>query len=122
VVEATPARRAIVRCEGVVARANHYESAAIVAAAKQAAEGTVETNSFARSARAARLLRHDRGIAAPAVERILRDRHGGPRMAICQGRPGGMTIDAFYCLPRTRELWLARGVPSRHAFLAYPCG
>ncbi len=122
VIEGMPHRIEAIPCEDVVSRANHYEGAAAKARTGQT-PSQLKTSTRFRGPRMARLVRRFRGtLDARRVEACLRDRFGGRGKSICQGGFGKQrtqTLDAFYCLPLQREFWIARGLPTRHAFRQY---
>jgi predicted choloylglycine hydrolase len=117
VVEGSPHKTIVVRCEDTIGRANHYECPAMVRRSKQALPPIKESNTLRRARRLKALLKTHRGrIGRKHVEAMLSDENEKKGMTICQTGPHGITIDSFYCLPAKREMWLARGVPSRHEF------
>jgi hypothetical protein len=125
VVEAVPGRSVFIPCRDVLARANHLEDPDLVRRSGQVVpSSTPKHNSLARGTRVHQLAETLNGrMDAKAVETILRDCDGKPGLTICQSCGGGtpyMTIDSFYCLPAKRELWIARGVPSRHRYERAP--
>lgn len=121
VVEGLPRRIEVIRCEDVISRANHYETARMVRLSRQDfSVGPRHFNSPDRGARMAALARRHAGaITRQHIEAFLRDRHGAPGRRICS-MPGAtsrwIAVDSFYCLPHKRELWIARGRQDRHAF------
>ena len=109
-----------VRCVDVITRANHYETDRIAELARQDLEADPKANTRYRGPRMAALARRHRGhINRALVEKLLCDRGVGIGKDICQVTCAGrqiMTIDSFYCVPRQREFWIARGVQSRHEY------
>jgi hypothetical protein len=125
VVEAVAGRVEVVACDGAIGRANHLQSDALVTlSAQRVPRATARgNNSGARGARIAKLLaQHEGRIDRKAVEAMLRDENAPCGLTICQTRSGGcqwMTVDSFYCLPAKRELWIARGLQTRHEYVKH---
>jgi hypothetical protein len=125
VVEGWPRRFEAVQCDdGVIVRANHYACAPAVAATRmKIRRNQPNQNTHHREARMATLARRFSGrIDAARVEAFLSDQGVGDGKNICQVPRGPrrcLTLDSLYCLPRRRELWIARGLPTRHAFAKY---
>jgi hypothetical protein len=124
VVEGMPGCIRPMRCADVVSRANHYEHPQLIRRSRQRLpRATLAFNSAARGRRAADLVGRARGrIDRKAVEAMLRDQRDRPGLTICQDAVPGFdwtTIDSFYCLPAQRAFWIARGIPSRHAYVRY---
>jgi hypothetical protein len=121
VVEGLPRRIEVTRCEDVISRANHYETARMVRLSGQDfTKGPRHFNSPDRAARMAALARRHAGaITRHHIEAFLRDRRGAPGRRICSlpsPTARWIAVDSFYCLPDRRELWIARGRQDRHAF------
>jgi hypothetical protein len=123
VIEGLPGRFEAVRCEDVIARANHYECAATARRAKQDINCNPNANTQFRGPRMAALAQRYRGrIDRHIMERCLCDEGVGDGKNICQRPKGvrrGITIDSFYCLPARREFWISRGVQARHEYQRY---
>jgi hypothetical protein len=125
VVEGLPRRFEAVRCEDVISRANHYQSARICRLSRQPTDPPPNpgTNTWFRGRRMSKLAQRYRGrFDRHLVEKCLCDEFGGMGKSICQ-RPGhgrrSLSIDSFYCLPVQRQFWIARGVPSSHEYRCY---
>ncbi len=121
VVEAVPSRIHCVECPDATGRANHLESPELIRlSGQQVPVSTPMNNTAARGQRIHELVSKYYGrIDRPAVEAMLGDSAGRPGHTICRNRVKGdpcMTIDSFYLLPAKRQLWIARGLPSRHKF------
>jgi hypothetical protein len=121
VVEGCPGAVEAVRAEDSITRANHYETVRIARKAKQALDqAPAGFNSAPRAKRMAELARRYAGrIDRARVEACLRDQSGTPGNRICEEtciQAGWVPVDSLYCLPVQRELWIARGVQSRHAY------
>jgi hypothetical protein len=121
VVEGIPGRTATEPCCEVIGRSNHLEIPALCELSRQRVPHSVPTsNSKARSVRMWEMLKRYTGrIDRAAVEAMLRDERAPGGLTICQCRAKGnlfMTVDSFYCLPKKREFWIARGLQTRHAY------
>ncbi len=121
VVEGIPGRIDCIECTGAVGRANHLESPELVRLSGQRVpSSTPAQNTAARGDRIHRLVRKHYGrIDRSVVEAMLRDSAGKAGHTICRTRANGdpcMTVDSFYLLPARRQLWIARGLPTRHTF------
>lgn len=121
VVEGFPGKIEAVRCEDIITRANHYETARMRRLSKQAPnmDPTI-FKSVNRATRMASLARKHKGrIDRTLVEKFLRDQSGAHGWKICDPtciQDNWIAVDSFYCRPAQREFWIARGIQSRHAF------
>jgi hypothetical protein len=125
VVESVPGKIVFIPCTDVIARANHLEDPTLVRESRQILPRSIPaSNSPARGQRIHQLAEKYNGKLTPkAIEAILRDEDDTPGQTICQCAANGnpyMTIDSFYCLPKERELRIARGLQSRHQYTRIP--
>lgn len=120
VIEGLNGKFEAARCVDVITRGNHYECARMARLAKQDLTCNKQANTQFRGPRMAALAKRYNGrIDRHVVEKLLCDRGVGPGRDICQvpcGDRRGMTLDSFYCIPRQREFWIARGIQSRHEY------
>lgn len=121
VIEGLPGHVVAIPCRDAIVRANHYESAEArqLSGIKGPFTGQA-CGSASRARRMAALTRRCVGkIDGPAIEHFLRDGTGRPGQTICQRTMHNMTLDSIYAVPKKRELRVARGLPTRHKFVAY---
>jgi isopenicillin-N N-acyltransferase-like protein len=116
VVEAVPDRLVAESGQVPMCRANHYESADILACAAQVKPSRRETSTLQRASRMGELVaQHDGRISTAVAKRILTDR--GTDWPWLHQFPGGrkshelvgMTVDSLFAVCEDRELWTCRG-------------
>ena len=123
-VEGMPGSIALVQCQDVISRANHYECADICSRARQRVPpASMKANTRSRRNRMVELLEAHKGrLDGKRAQTLLCDHGVQPGLNICQHPvPGrtGLTIDSFYALPSRKEFWIARGSPCRHQYKRY---
>ncbi|MCE9616114.1 MAG: C45 family peptidase [Lentisphaerae bacterium] len=121
VVEGCPGKIEAERCEDIITRANHYETERMCRLSKQAlGEAPPGFVSLPRTQRMRALAQKHLGrITRKHMEQFLRDTAGPPDGRICDPaciRNSWIPVDSFYFLPAAREMWIARGIQSRHAY------
>lgn len=121
VVEGCPGKVEAERCDEIITRANHYETPRMCRLTRQNLDqAPANFVSEPRTRRMRALAQRHRGrITGKLVERFLRDTQGPRFGRICD--PGCIAddwvpVDSFYFLPARREMWIARGIQSRHAY------
>jgi len=122
VAEGWPLHKTYDYSSTAIARANHYECAAAVAASGQQVESKAKwRNDTAVRARAMReaLERLQGRIDEEAAMDLLRIHNTGRAMSICRhpgAKRGCHTLDSLIANCTRRDLLIARGYPCRHEF------
>lgn len=125
--ENTPSQGAVIEpLEGLVVHANHYLSPDLVT--EERASPRALENSRARQRRGEQIFGAQRGRLTPSsAMEIFRDRHGVPDAISVElgDEPEGdllsdyITVTSVIASPATREMWVAPGPPSAHAYERY---